>query len=112
MGSRAVQVCVLDTGIDYNHPDIAANMWINPVEAAGAGATAANGYKNAGRRQQRYSCLRLYQLLSCVLLLENSSNASLDSVQDAGFLLCFCAEMCAATCLHFPVCLLPTCVWC
>ncbi len=46
MGSNAVKVCMIDTGIDYTHQDIAANMWINPVEAAGAGATAANGYKN------------------------------------------------------------------
>ena len=46
MGSTAVKVCMIDTGIDYTHPDIAANMWINPVEAAGAGATAANDYKN------------------------------------------------------------------
>ena len=46
MGSNAVKVCMIDTGIDYTHPDISANMWINPVEAAGAGATAANGYKN------------------------------------------------------------------
>ncbi len=46
LGSTAVKVCMIDTGIDYTHPDIAANMWINPVEAAGAGATAANDYKN------------------------------------------------------------------
>ena len=45
-GSTAVRVCMIDTGIDYTHPDIAANMWINNVEAAGSNANEANGYKN------------------------------------------------------------------
>jgi len=29
-GSRAIVVGVIDTGIDYNHPDLAANMWRAP----------------------------------------------------------------------------------
>jgi len=31
-GSRKVLVGVIDTGIDYRHPDIAPNYWINPGE--------------------------------------------------------------------------------
>ena len=31
-GSPEVIVAVIDTGIDYNHPDLAANMWSNPGE--------------------------------------------------------------------------------
>src|SRR3989338_563133 len=31
-GSPDVVVAVSDTGIDYNHPDIAANIWVNPGE--------------------------------------------------------------------------------
>ena len=45
-GSGNVRVCVIDTGTDYQHPDIIANLWMNPIEVHGPGATAANGYKN------------------------------------------------------------------
>jgi subtilisin family serine protease len=30
-----VIIAVLDTGVDYRHPDLAANMWSNPQEQAG-----------------------------------------------------------------------------
>ena len=36
-GSRDIIVGVVDTGIDYNHPDLVANMWVNPGEIAGNG---------------------------------------------------------------------------
>ena len=41
-----VKVCIIDTGMNYLHPDLAGNVWMNPVEMAGPGANAANGYKN------------------------------------------------------------------
>ena len=36
-GSSSVVVAIIDTGIDYNHPDLAANIWTNPGEIAGDG---------------------------------------------------------------------------
>ena len=39
-------MCIIDTGLDYKHPDLAANVWMNPVEMAGPGASAANGWQN------------------------------------------------------------------
>lgn len=46
-GSRANVVAIVDTGIDYNHPDLAANVWSAPtaftVNIAGRAITCAAG---------------------------------------------------------------------
>lgn len=36
-GTRQTIVAVIDTGVDYRHPDLAPNMWVNPREVAGNG---------------------------------------------------------------------------
>jgi hypothetical protein len=45
VGSSQTVIAVLDSGVDYNHPDLRANMWVNPGEIAGDGIdNDGNGY--------------------------------------------------------------------
>lgn len=45
VGDPSTVVAVIDTGVDYNHEDLAANMWTNPGEIPGNGNDDdANGY--------------------------------------------------------------------
>ena len=44
-GSTSVLIGIIDSGIDYLHPDLAANIWTNPGEIAGNGIDDDNnGY--------------------------------------------------------------------
>ena len=44
-GSRAIKIAVIDTGVDYNHPDLKANMWVNSKEIPDNGIDDdGNGY--------------------------------------------------------------------
>ncbi|HVG71990.1 MAG TPA: S8 family serine peptidase [Vicinamibacterales bacterium] len=44
-GATDAVVADIDTGVNYNHPDLAANMWRNPGEIAGNGVDDdSNGY--------------------------------------------------------------------
>lgn len=44
-GSKDVVVGIIDTGFDYNHPDLKQNIWINPNEIPGNGIDDDNnGY--------------------------------------------------------------------
>ena len=43
-GSKSVLVGILDEGIDYEHQDLAANLWLNPFELEDGIDNDGNGY--------------------------------------------------------------------
>ena len=49
-GSRTAKLCVLDSGVAWNHPDIAPNMWTGPLGEHGWNAIdpGASAYDDAG----------------------------------------------------------------
>ncbi|HMP17841.1 MAG TPA: S8 family serine peptidase, partial [Gemmatales bacterium] len=45
LGSPTVRIAVLDDGVQLNHPDLSANIWVNPGEIPGDGIdNDGNGY--------------------------------------------------------------------
>ena len=47
-GSYDIYVAVLDTGADYNHPDLRGNLWVNEDERKGNDANCHNGQDDDG----------------------------------------------------------------
>lgn len=43
-GSRDIIVAVIDTGVDYRHEDLAANIWRNPREVVNSADSDGNGF--------------------------------------------------------------------
>src|SRR5688500_9751031 len=43
-GSPNVYVAVIDEGVDFNHPDLAANIWTNPFDPIDGTDNDGNGY--------------------------------------------------------------------
>jgi subtilisin family serine protease len=60
-GNKNVRVCMVDTGFDYFHPDLAQNLWSNPGEIPNNGKDDDN---NGVLLSTRYS-VALRVVISC-----------------------------------------------
>jgi len=52
-------VAVIDSGADYEHPDLAANIWTHPAEIAG------DGIDNDGTDTSRHAGWILFLITAC-----------------------------------------------
>jgi len=43
-GSEDIVIAIIDTGVDWDHPDLAANIWMNPGEVLDGTDTDGNGF--------------------------------------------------------------------
>ena len=48
-GSQSVLVGIIDEGFDFNHPDLAANSWLNPFDPVDGKDNDGNGYVDDAR---------------------------------------------------------------
>jgi subtilisin family serine protease len=46
MGDSTVYIAVIDEGVDFNHPDLAANIWTNPFDPVDGLDNDGNGYRD------------------------------------------------------------------
>ena len=61
-GSPSIIVAIIDSGVDLNHPDLLANLWVNKGEIPGNGIDDdGNGERDEGHCQ-RQPCPRFSEI--------------------------------------------------
>ena len=56
-GSRDVVVCVIDSGMDYTHPDLQGNVWTNPGEVGALNPTH-DGHLRSSLHSSHHTCCK------------------------------------------------------
>ncbi len=65
---QPIVVAVIDSGVDYSHPDIANNIWMNPQEAFGVARVDddGNGFVDDARGWDFTSCAKFDESFHCM----------------------------------------------